>query len=417
MYFIRKLRQAKPHGSFILVALLLCLQGTFVIWSSSKENNHEIWRALISLPMWPPYADLLAITEGWDESVAGRDPLRIDQDPPLYNYPRLWLLGAKFGLRSSDAKWLGAIWVLSFLAATCAIIAQAPRWTRLLFSVVMLSPAIWLALERGNSDLIIFAMLTPALLAQPKSGWLKQWPSLVILLSAFLKFFPAVCLAVNLHNIEKKSWRMTTALVLIFILYITTTRHDVQAVLNKTAYGSRESYGSTIAADKLYSRLKAQLSSIYNDFNFPENKLAQETGSRLIILIIIGSAWWTANKHGLIRNTYGKTTYEPKIARLFIAGSLIYISTFFLGSNWAYRLIFLIWTLPLLAQNLISKNHSKQIWAAGSICAIWIVCWQLADKSNYDAPFGHFVSITLIYVLARQTALLIPPIYKIQNSK
>jgi hypothetical protein len=407
MSFYKKLYIAIPNRTMLLIMLILSLQWLFVVWTSKNQANHKTWTQLISFPMWPPHADLLAITEGWDETIAGRDPLREDQDPPLYNYPRLWLVGAKLGLRSSDAKWLGAIWAMFFLAATCATIAYAPSWTRPIVITITTSPSVWLALERGNSDMLIFALLTPALIANPKPGWRDKLPSLALLLGAMLKLFPAVCFAVNLHNINKKSWQLTAAISLAFILYLATTRQDVQAALHKTAYGSRESYGATIAADKLASYWKSLSNNGFKSTDSISNKNYRENALRLTIIFMIAIACWNRIKRiNISSNDFASYPNLPS-ARLFIAGAMIYISTFLLGTNWAYRLIFLIWTVPYLAQKLNSGNWPERIWSFCSISTICVICWQLASRTNFEAPLGHLLSIILIYPLSREITYLI----------
>ena len=407
MSFSKKLFAATPHGTMLLVMLTLSLQWLFVVWTSKNEVNHKTWAKIISFPMWPPHADLLAITEGWDETVAGRDPLREDQDPPLYNYPRLWLVGAKFGLRSSDAKWLGATWAMFFLAAICATIAYAPGWTRLIVLIITTSPSVWLALERGNSDMLIFALLTPALIANPKPGWRDKWPSLVLLVGAMLKLFPAVCFAVNLNNLKKKSWQLTLGLSLIFILYIAATRHDVQAALHKTAYGSHPAYGATIAAEKLSTYWKSLSHPVFSSPEWISNKDHRQSVMRIIIMIMIAMAWRAGNKEYQGSAQRLQTNHQIQLVRLFIAGAMIYISTFLIGTNWSYRLIFLIWTLPYLAQKLYSVDWREKIWAICSISALCIIFWQLASISDQEVPFGNLLSVMLIYPLAHQIVILI----------
>ena len=61
-------------------------------------------------------------------------------------------------------------------------------------------------------------------------------------------------------------------------------------------------------------------------------------------------------------------------------GASIYVGTFLLGNNWDYRLAFLVFALPQLAQWFHLTNRKHRAVAIGVMLAILVSCWHLMLK-------------------------------------
>src|SRR4029079_7279102 len=93
----------------------------------------------------------------------GLDPLVSNPGDPLgrpMNYPRGWLLFADCGLGTADATKLAFAFFAAFFAGLVLLLplVQTPACAGWLVAG-MFSPAAWLGVERGNTDLLMFGML------------------------------------------------------------------------------------------------------------------------------------------------------------------------------------------------------------------------------------------------------------------
>lgn len=389
----------------MVLAVVLAAQGVFIAWAASSPQRHAAWRGMIPSPIWPAFADLRAVTEAWDEVAAGFDPLRMDGDAPRYNYPRLWLLGSKLGGRTDDARWLGVVVAGLFLGAVFAVMRTAPGWTRLLALALMVSPAIGLGLERGNGDLLIFALVTPALLTRGAGGrWRDAWPPWVMLLAAVMKLFPIVALPACLIRTGRAVWISAAVAVLVFGGYVAATHTDIGAVLAKTERGTEESYGLTLAADKLAetpgareatATLNATPIEVDSSRRLQRHQVARWAAGGLILAALIGAGW---RPTGMALLGAGETPPAGAV-RLFVGGAAIFLATFLFAHSWAYRLVFLIWTLPLLGHELHRGTMRRRVWAGTTLALIGFVCWLVAGSSPAGVWWAHAACFALIVPL------------------
>jgi tetratricopeptide (TPR) repeat protein len=410
-------RSISRHWSLVALAALLLGQGAFVAWTTSSPQRHAVWHDVISTPIWPAFADLRIMAHGWNETATGFDPLRMDGDAPSYNYPRLWLVGGNLGLRTDDVVWLGVVTAALFLATVFAVVRIAPGWTRLLAVVLLASPAIGLGLERGNSDLLIFALATPALLADPSA---RNWRSLgapwLVVLAGMLKLFPIVLLPACLIRAGRGVWISATVGILVFSGYLIVTHKDVNAAITKTERGPKESYGLSVAANTLTEgwtlRARAPAAESANDASVPNDRqrAAHGIAGALLLATLAGVGW---RRICVVLVGVKKTTAPtPEAAiRLFLGGATIFLVTFLFAHSWAYRLLFLIWTLPLLGHELLHGSWRRRAWACAALALVGSVCWLVTCDSALCLWWAHAACFALVpvLVLIAGTALLERP--------
>lgn len=382
---------------------------TFTVWTSANDARHKAWERIIVLPLWPAYYDMRAMTTGWDEVNAGRNPLRVGPGAPTYNYPRVWLLGSSARLTSADTRWIGNVVVILFGLAVMLVTAQSASWEVLLYPAMLLSPPLMLGLERGNTDLIIFCVLTTGMfISGPGRGRLAISAG-AFLLAAILKYYPIVAIAALRPAANRPRWVVLGGAGLIFALYLLLTWTDVRTVLQKTDYGTRESYGARIASTKLFDLWVSRggkPNTLPAWAGSPEIRWRVVQGIGAGLLMTAGLiAWWPAARKISPR---GAPITELS-ARMLIAGAAIYSATFLFSQSWAYRLVFLLWTLPALGQLLRQTRLVPRAWAASAVLLMLFVAWKLADRSDYDAPWGHAASLLLLFPLGACAAAAIDP--------
>jgi len=80
----------------------------------------------------------------------------------------------------------------------------------------------------------------------------------------------------------------------------------------------------------------------------------------------------------------------------FRAGTALYIGTFFLGNNYDYRLIFLIFTFPQLVQWLKFPDKSISIGSKFVLLFMYISFWYPLIAENIRCfPYGNYFSFSL----------------------
>src|SRR5262245_40094403 len=146
--------------------------------------------------MRPIFADWHAVLIAADCHKLGRN---VFVENPCDNWARphvygsLWLQLGRLGLGVRDVFWLGLLINAAFMLLAVVLINPLTVGELLLGVAILLSPAIMLAIERANSDLIIFGLVVlAAWLVAGHRRYGQIGGLLVTSLSVFLKFYPAV---------------------------------------------------------------------------------------------------------------------------------------------------------------------------------------------------------------------------------
>lgn len=355
---------------------------------------------MISSPVWPVFADLRIMANGWNETAAGFDPLRLDGNAPSYNYPRLWLLGGKLGWRTEDAPWLGVVTAALFLGAVFAVMRIAPGWTSLLALGLLASPAIGLGLERGNNDLLVFALITPALLIGTTAGsWRSPASPWLVILAGMLKLFPIVALPACLFRSGRSPWISALLGVLVFLVYLAANQKDVSLALAKTERGFKESYSLALTADALARGWAPRDTPTAEDAgSIAKSQTRQRTARWLaagLMLAALAVTYARRTRIALLGIDTGNEHPSEAATRLFLGGASIFLVTFLFAHSWAYRLIFLLWTLPFLGHTLCRRNLHLRVWAGATLVLIGSVCWLATSNSPVGLWWAHVACLTL----------------------
>ena len=171
--------------------------------------------------MTQPFGDFRVIAAGVESAKQGLDPMVNNpadiRGRPL-NYPRVWLLvgrpfSGEFGIIAA-----GLLLALLFsLAAGWLVAIQRTTAASLAICAVALSSSTWLALERGNNDLLVFALIALALYIP----W--RYRSALIGLAAILKVFPVVVCVLKALRERTPFNIAVAAVVIVYLAQLTPT--------------------------------------------------------------------------------------------------------------------------------------------------------------------------------------------------
>ena len=281
------------------------------------------------------------------------------------NYPKIWLYIAKFiSINDNHNLIIFAAIMITLYIITCIHFIKCYPYINVV--LLMLSSSQLLIIERGNIDMVIFTLLTLGLTIA--NNYIACF---IIYLTSILKIYPYFAV-VYLYN--KSKILALTVLPLAFYFLLNYS----ELISNRYASGSesRNSYGSTSIELFLKEFTKLRLSSLFI------------TVILLSISISIYYILYSGKKIQL-------KIKENNNFKIFLAGASIYLMTFILHSNYDYRLIFLLFTLPF-----ILELNSKIIKYVYVICS-YIAFNYLYIASLLNDPDGRIYHVQLLVHIAQ----------------
>ena len=324
------------------------------------------WSLIPWVPIGPgPFMDLVALTstaeclmaEGWTLESPSCDPY-----DRKFNYPSLWVyVFAILRLDSADTFWLGLVFLgilcVVVLALTIAMHTSGARtMDYLLFSLAALSPAVLFAVERGNVDIVILALVLLAALAQIRQ--FSGMAGFLVGLTSLLKLFPIGSSGLLLVGRGRgvRGWASLAATLAVGVLLLAP---ELRTIGGRTPSGDLVSYGMSVPIRWLYQFLGMQ----------PNPLILRILGLILFLtcLAAIGivASRWRSLRRQLVTVSH-HITDRPQAAAVFLAGGGAWLLSYATDS-FDYKMIFL---LPVLAVLLPIAPRS---WLARTLSAAFIL--------------------------------------------
>lgn len=330
----------------IYILLTLITYGIIIIGYNMGVNLITLW------PGDFPFQDINLISASLESLTKGFNPYLQNPFNPsqgLLNYPKLWLiLFDLLGLKTDHTIKVGLCLIIVYVLI-CFLIFKPKNLLQLilLFFLVVISPNILLLLERANCDIIIFTLTYISIYflnlfsktAQKKYLTISL---LITLFASFLKIYPIMLIFLLINEDLKLPIRLRLIIIslAIFIIYFIVERENMYYVLINSSYPIEIAYGKNVFWGHI---LKGKFLSIISNLTIG-------------LLSVISIMFYLFNKNSsrilLISKDNGMSQ------KLFLTGSLIYLLTFFIGNNFDIRLIFLIFTLPLIFDNISQRPVS-----------------------------------------------------------
>ncbi len=352
---------ARSDGRWIAAGILVAYG--LLLWAAVRTRGTEPALLAAGVPsVGRPFSDLYLFPAAAGEFARGGNPYLSNPSDPwqrTYNYPRLWLLFMRYSPAAVPALGLGlgAAW----------LIVLGFGWGRLsplqglLAGAAACSPPAMLALERGNSDLIIFLLIAAALAGLARgwraAGWFGHF------LASLLKLFPAVGFAVLAQGGWRRAQGWLWAAAGGLGAWAFLNLDEIRAIAHNTPTGGPAiSYGSAVVftiADLLHQEHTGAWAG-YSAHAWLGGAAAA---------LLAGAMGWSGFRR---RSPAAAPIFDRALAG-FQAGALIYVATFILGSNFAYRQIFLLLGLPWLLrrEGAFPLPRIRAAAAAGLFLLLW----------------------------------------------
>ena len=332
------------------------------------------WRLWNIPAAMPPFIDLRILPGSAESFRQGFDPVEQNPGDPLgrhFNLGKIWYLVFYTGIKQEDTLWLGILLALGFLFCVWVFPRRLDLVAAGLLALVLFSPSTMLAIERGNVDLFVFILCTLALTSLENAGWLAAF---FFVLAALLKLYPVFGVAAFLEKQRTRFWVFSLSAFVILLAYAALTFSNIVASFSYTEKGSDLSYGVNVVSLYLQSFFASR--QIYGLITFA----AYLAALGLMVFVV----FWGVK-------TDAMTAIDARHLAAFRLGAAIYIGTFFLGNNWDYRLIFLLFTIPQLCTWMESSRAVR--W---TLAALILSCWYLVSLKIFGwLPYG----IEFAYVL------------------
>ncbi len=353
--------KTRPLLFIVTILLLAATVFSYVFF----DNNFLIrkWH----IPLSPP-GFLDARQMGWAaESYAmGYDPLV--ENPANWrghqlNYPRIWQLIFSLGIDSSHTNLIGTISVIIFF------IGYGLFWfskkfdtlTCFILTIAVFSSAVMLALERANIELILFCVISLALLVNYSSRVLGLS---IFIFASVLKMYPIFGFFYLLNESKKKFFPFFLTGTGIFVAYMLFTLVDTMRVYSTTPQLPGSSMGMNVWWLGLNNRRFFDL-HISADGILYLKAISYIT----VILIVAGALYWG------VRSSYADRLRKGEFLEAFRTGAGIYLGCFIMIINADYRLIFLILTIPQIVSWLQMKGKRFSPVPLITLSAIIISLW------------------------------------------
>lgn len=379
----------------VCVVLTLALYfGTILIGNYTPYNL--FWYSL-GIPITPMlFSDLRDVLVAMECTRRGFDILAVGPCLPTAalspNYPRLWMALSPLGLGGRDTEWLGITLSVIFFLCVLWMAGKLNFGGAVVYSLAVASPSVMLAVERNNVDVVLFIMLCVAL------GLLAYFPQRIgraisygiIFLTALLKLFPIFASAVLLRERKKIALGGLVGMAIAFAAYAVSIFGDLQRIDARVLRSTGLAFGRSILPELLTN------SDLFHRLFGFTLQPAQATWLSIVGMAgVISFAYFVA-----ARTQKGFTERESASFPLdaFRVGAAIYIGAFAIGNHIDYRLIFTLFTLPLL---VAWTKHDSQ-WRAsailglvGLISTLYLSRWSLTEDAIIVAP-KYFVPDEII---------------------
>jgi hypothetical protein len=359
------------------VAIALLALGRVVGWD-------PIWRAFGVTPLQPPFFDMHVINDYAACARKGVDvyaPHACNVDN--FNIPPTWLLVGFLGVDGSGSSWLSAAVIAATAIVMTLLFRGRSKFHGLTALGAMISPSVMMGVERGNLDLLILALTGSAALIYEERRAVRACGTFAILCIAIaLKLFPMFCVSLA-ARFSRQTFIFACVIAALSLIYLDWTLKYVLLIRRNVPTTFILSYGyKAIFLGVDHIRGEAGLSPI----GLADTWVPAVTAT----LVLICAAAVAVNS---FRNRRASCTVDVSAAgTAFLFGAGIYCGTYLLGTNFIYRLMFLLLCLPQLQDWQFRRYEGKEATGVAELGLIGTVLGVLWLNGNAN---GH--SIFLLF--------------------
>ncbi len=371
-----KLITRQPRiGSGSVIVMVIFISLLFLLCSGYRVGWDATWRSFGVTPLQPHFYDMHAVTDHAACAAGGFNAyvLNVCDPTTMFNYPPAWLWLGYLGIDGTDSVWLSILITAAALGVVITLFKGRSVYNGALASLAILSPSVMMGIERGNIDLFILALVGAAAItiAGPAPNRMP-WAVALVELAIVLKLYPLFCVALA-ARFNKRTLLFAVALAVLSVVYFAFIFDYILIIRQNTPTTFKLSYGYKVIFLGLdHMRAEAGVSPI-------------ELANTVLPVSLVVVALIFAIVAALRTFRHGSLVCQivegvPGVAFLFGAG--IYCGSFLLGTNFIYRLMFLLLCLPQL-QDWSSAGDRTGTIARVFQVAILLVLWSSGNSNGH----------------------------------
>ena len=351
-----------------MIILALILYFAILLLLRTQAGNLDVWQRLGVYHLRPSFADMRFLLCAIETERAGHDSYRMTECDPwrrVMNYPRLWLSLSVFPLGARQTAPLGVGLALIFYLSVLILVGPLTHREGAYYGFLLCSPAVMLGVERGNVDLLIFSLLVLTILLFQRHGTRSIWPYAVIMLCSLLKFYPIFAMAVALRDRSRIiALSIIASAGTVFLIYLYWIRHDLALIVHNTwQLAFNVSFGSKV------------IFFLYNAARWWGAPLNATTWSRATLMAVTAIA-------ALVVKKTPAPSFTKETADSMLIGMSLYTGVFaFLGTNYNYKFIFLIFAVPQMLDWIRQRNPYRDF--AFTFLTVMAVAFWLSAQEEY----------------------------------
>lgn len=371
----------KDYRFIPFVAILL----TFTVFLCGEYflGTYSAVAQYMSIRPMPYFHDLGIWVCGIEAMREGLDPYVVgcDNAKSYFNYPSLWVLFSYVPfITKSNLVAMGLVQLSLFCTSLFFFVGRLNLFAAIIYALLFLSPAVLVAMERGNCDIIIFLFLMMVIFAYRT----RYQHAGLLLFSAMLKLYPAGAF-LALLNLPRYSVKRRLYILLFisfcFLCYLVLQADNLRIVNQQTPrpFGKQTfGLGEIPAALVRYFSISAD-------------------GFRVSIYLGFFVLMFLLSYLLLFRRTIAHQVNESKTGFAYLVGSGVFLVACAFGFNFGYRLVFLLFTIP----QLLNWLRDGSLFAATLLYLSVFIVWQQFIDDMLKAiglDFLHYHYINQLFV-------------------
>jgi hypothetical protein len=362
-------------------AIALLALGRVIGWDST-------WRAFGVTPLQPPFFDMHVINDYAACAAKGVDAYSPEAcNADNFNIPPTWLWLGFLGIGGSDSSWVSAA-VIAATGIVAVLLFRGRSWS---YGVVALtaiiSPSVMMGVERGNLDLLILALVGSAALIYEERRAGRACAAFAFLgLGVALKLFPMFCISL-VSRFSRQTFIFASAIAALSLIYLDMTMKYIVLIRRNVPTTFILSYGyKAIFLGVDHMRSEAGLIPI----GLANTWLPAFTAAAVLICAaaLAGKSFRNGRKFCSVDRSSAGTA--------FLFGAGIYCGTYLLGTNFIYRLMFLLLCVPQLQDWQIRLWEGDQAIGSAELALFGTVLGALWLNGNAN---GHSIFLLLPQLL------------------
>jgi hypothetical protein len=371
-----------------VVALGIVATGGALLALGRVVGWDPTWRTLGVTPLQPPFFDMHVINDYAACAWKGVDAYAPHAcNVANFNIPPTWLWVGLLGIDGSDSSWLSAV-VIAATVIVMVLLLQGRSWYHGVIALgAMVSPSVMMGVERGNLDLLVLALVGSAALIYEEKRAGRACGAIAFLgLGVALKLFPIFCISLA-ARFSRQTFIFACAMAALFLIYLDFAVEYVFLIRRNVPTTFILSYGYKsifLGVDQI--RSEAGLSPI----GLADTWVPASTAA----VVLVFAAIVAVNSFRNQRDFCSIQISSAGTAFLFGAG--IYCGTYLLGTNFIYRLMFLLLCVPQLQDWQIQRCEGDKAGGTAELTLFGTVLSVLWLNGNAN---GHSIFLLLPQLL------------------